>query len=172
MLRVTILYGLYTFVTVLDPGRNIGTLSDSRHTTLALCTIRHQYRAGHYLPGIDELLETRTTTYVATHARSVLGKTGVCVYSRHRVVVHERPHGYPPIARSQYPRHRRFVPAFERSIHIAAHHIPLAHVSRTVSCDAYRTNVSSGKNHVLVTTTHNNAQQRTTTHKEKKENPI
>jgi hypothetical protein len=48
----------------------------------------------------------------------------------------------------------------------------LAHVSRTVSCDAYRTNVSSGKNHVLVTTTHNNAQQRTTTHKEKKENPI
>jgi hypothetical protein len=45
----------------------------------------------------------------------------------------------------------------------------LAHVSRTVSCDAYRTNVSSGKNHVLVTTTHNNAQQRTTTtQKEKK----
>ena len=47
MLRVTLLYGLYTFVTVLDTRRHIGTLSDSRHTTLALCTIRHQYRAGH-----------------------------------------------------------------------------------------------------------------------------
>jgi len=61
------MYGLHTLFTVLDPGRFVGSLPATRSETLALYTIRYECCVGRHFLGIDELLEARTATHVATY---------------------------------------------------------------------------------------------------------